>query len=519
MEFNMTQEQGSSFEFVKHQRLTTVSSTILTFAVFFIGMKLLSYSINKLKTFDLKKTISNSGVGIFFGSPEDVMESIMEYFKKVEITPYTFWLAYVRYIVIDKPEHLQIVLNNSNCLEKSNMYKFFMNTVGEGLFSAPVEKWKKHRRIITPAFNSRLLEGFFPIFNNKNANLLLKLEKVADNGEYFDLWQYIESNALDIICQTTMGYNINSMELSKIEFEDALRAASVADSMRIYKPWLHPNFIFNIYARCTGLTNCYDIVHKLPEQIIEQKQKELREKKLKFNGNAKKEKSSFSFLDLLLELNENGAEFSDTDIRDEVVTMMIGGTETSAVTISFTLLMLAMYPEAQKKAYDQIIKILGDEEKAIQIEDVNNMTYLDQCLRETLRLFPPGPIILRRASKDIPLSDNFTIPVGANIIISPMKVHRHSRLYKNPTVWNPENFSAEEVAQRHKYSFIAFSGGPRGCIGSKYAMLSMKVTLCMLLRKYYLSTNVKFEDIKLKIDLLIRSVYGYNIKLYTRKKK
>ncbi|KAK7588226.1 hypothetical protein V9T40_005471 [Parthenolecanium corni] len=447
------------------------------------------------------------------------MEAVMGYLEKAEPTPYTFWLGYVHYVLICKPEDLQVVLNNSNCLEKSNFYKFFVNTVGEGLFSSPVEKWKKHRRLITPAFNIRLMETFFPIFNAKNERLVRRMEKEADTGEYFDLWPYISSNALDIICQTTMGYDINSLESTKVEFEEALKIASVEDSLRIYKPWLHPDFIFKLYIKFTGLTKSYELVHKLPEQIIERKQNELREKKLKLRDNDVREKSLLSFLDLLLELNEEGAEFSDTDIRDEVVTMMIGGSETSALTLSFTLLMLAMNSEVQERAYKEIEQILGTDERPILMEDVNKMVFLEQCIRETLRLFPPGPLILRKATKDVPLSDNFILRSGANIIIPPVRVQRHPNLYENPLMWNPENFSVEEVAKRHKYSFIAFSGGPRGCIGSKYAMFSMKVTVSMILQKYILRTEVKLEDIRLSLDLLMRSVHGYKIKLYSRKLK
>ncbi|KAK7604566.1 hypothetical protein V9T40_005752 [Parthenolecanium corni] len=447
------------------------------------------------------------------------MEAVMGYLEKGEPTPYTFWLGYVHYVIISKPEDLQVVLNNSNCLEKSNFYKFFINTVGEGLFSAPVEKWKKHRRLITPAFNTRLMETFFPIFNAKNERLVQRMKKEADTGKYFDLWPYISSNSLDIICQTTMGYDINSSESTKVEFEEALKKVSIEDSLRIYKPWLHPDFIFKLYIKFTGLTKSYELVHKLPEQIIKRKQNELREKKLKLRDNDVREKSLLSFLDILLKLNDEGAEFSDSDIRDEVVTMMIGGSETSALTLSFTLLMLAMNPEVQERAYKEIVQILGTDERPILMEDVSKMVFLEQCIRETLRLFPPGPLILRKATKDISLSDNFILRSGANIIIPPVRVQRHPNLYKNPLMWNPENFSAEEVAKRHKYSFIAFSGGARGCIGSKYAMFSMKVTVSMILQKYILRTEVKLEDIRLSLDLLMRSVHGYKIKLYSRKLK
>lgn len=115
---------------------------------------------------------------------------------------------------------------------------------------------------------------------------------------------------------------------------------------------------------------------------------------------------------------------------------------------------------------------------------------------------------------------------------------------KNAAVWNPDNFTLEEIEKRHKYSFIPFSMGPRGCIGktywsryrstektcrgslpnwcsvtgAKYAMLSMKVTLSKVILNYKLTTDVKYNDIKLKVDVVLRSADGYMIKLYHRKK-
>ncbi|XKL64201.1 hypothetical protein PGB90_004287 [Kerria lacca] len=495
--------------------LLTISSTVVMFVLFFFGVRWFWSSAKKSETVSLIKIL----YGIFFGTPQVILESMELFLDTCEPTPATAWILFNRLVIIGEPEDLQIVLNNPNCLQKNFMYDFLKNALREGIFSAPVEKWRKHRRIINPAFNNRVLEGFFGIFNDKTNNLLIKLEEVANTDKYFDLWDYISPVALDVICQTTMGYNINSMESSKKEFEESLLRISVANSKRIYRPWLHPNFIFNIYARCIGLhKNCDDLL-KLPKQVIKQKQIDHRERKLKSENNINNDKYSRSFLDILLDLNEEGAEFSDNDLLDEVLTMMIGGSETSAVTISGTLLMLAIHPEIQEKVYTEIKEILKDNKSDdIRVEDVNQMVYLEQCIKETLRMFPVGPFLARLAMKDIPLSNGFVIRTGDNIVIPPLKVHRHSKIYKNPLIWNPENFSEEEVAKRHKYSFIAFSGGPRGCIGGKHAMYSMKVSLSMILRKYILTTDVKLEDIKLVVDLLLRSASGYKVKMYSRNK-
>ncbi|XP_060849504.1 cytochrome P450 4g1-like [Rhopalosiphum padi] len=117
------------------------------------------------------------------------------------------------------------------------------------------------------------------------------------------------------------------------------------------------------------------------------------------------------------------------------------------------------------------------------------------------------------------VSDNIVLPKGTTCYLCPLATHRDSVSYPYPNSFDPENFSAENIAKRHKYSFIGFSGGPRGCIGSKYAMLSMKVLVSTFLRNFSVHTDYTFNDIKLKLDLLLRSVNGYPVTIRTRNRR
>ncbi|KAL4123108.1 hypothetical protein QTP88_015338 [Uroleucon formosanum] len=201
------------------------------------------------------------------------------------------------------------------------------------------------------------------------------------------------------------------------------------------------------------------------------------------------ENQSKLFLDILFKLNNKGGNFTDSDIRTEVITTMTGD-----------------------KVYDEIYDIFGESDKTITIEDATRLVYLEQVLKEILRMYPVAPLILREMQGDLKIfSSDYILPKGKICVVSILATHYSPDLYPNSWSFNPENFSPENVAKRHKYSFIPFSGGPRGCIRSKYAMLSMKVTVSTFLRHFSVHTDIKLTDIKLKIGLLMRSVHGYPI--------
>ncbi|XP_046665741.1 cytochrome P450 4C1-like [Homalodisca vitripennis] len=457
----------------------------------------------------------------FLGGPEEVMAKILALCSRYE-SPFRIWMGPILLIMVSDPDNLQIVLNSSKTLEKGSLYRFFRDAAGTGLFTAPVDKWKRNRRAITPAFNTRLLEQFMPVFNQQNRLLVAKLGERVGHG-LFDVWDYVSPATFDIICQTALGVDVKAQDNPESDFAQTLSRVIDLGFKRIYKFWLHPNFIFNRMSYGKELRQAYKQLHALPNAVIQQKKEEFRKKKeaaLKSpqqieNPDDKGKKGLKVFLDILLELNDGGNTFTDDDLRDEVVTMMVGGSETSAMTDCFCLLMLAMHEDIQDKVFEEVYNIFGNSGREVTMEDLDQMVYLEMVLKETLRMFPIAPVFLRQVKEDIELT-NYILPAGCNLGIVPIATHMNPTLYTDPKRFNPERFSPENLSMRHRYSFISFSGGPRGCIGLKFAMLSMKTTISTILRNYKLSTSVKMEDIKLKFEFLMKSVDGFRLRLEPR---
>ncbi|KAL1115983.1 hypothetical protein AAG570_005478 [Ranatra chinensis] len=128
--------------------------------------------------------------------------------------------------------------------------------------------------------------------------------------------------------------------------------------------------------------------------------------------------------------------------------------------------MLGMHQDIQEKVYDEIMRVFGDSDRDATMEDLNRLVYMEQVIKETLRRWPLIAILMRSATEDLQLiAGKYKIPAGSTIIVPPSIVHLRRDIYPDPYKFDPDRFAPENMAKRHKYTFMAFGGGPRSCIG------------------------------------------------------
>jgi cytochrome P450 len=191
-------------------------------------------------------------------------------------------------------------------------------------------------------------------------------------------------------------------------------------------------------------------------------------------------------LSILLQAHdeETGAPISDRQARDEIKTLLIAGHETTATTLGWTFYLLSKHPEIQERLRAELAQVLGDRPPVAA--DVVNLEYTTKVLYESLRLYPPLWIVSR-----MPIADDaiggYAVPAGTSIIISSYLTHRHPDFWDNPEGFDPERFTPEARKARHRYAYIPFGGGPRGCIGFPFAMLEMPLVLARVLQRFRLS--------------------------------
>ncbi|XP_068083527.1 uncharacterized protein [Anabrus simplex] len=452
--------------------------------------------------------------------PRNRLMEVIEMRHKEWAPIYRMWSGPVAEVHLTVAEHVEIIMSNVKHTEKSLAYKFLQPWLGHGLLTSKGTKWHSHRKLITPTFHFKILDVFMEIFTEKSEILVNKL-MVEAGGKEFDIYPYITHCALDIICETAMGTQLNAQEETESEYISAIYEVSELTLQRAIRPWLHPHFVFQFTERGRRYEHCLQVLHGFTNKVIQERKQSRKEaeKSSHITDNEDEEflgkKKRLAFLDLLLEASENGNQLSDIDIREEVDTFMFEGHDTTTAAICWSLLLLGEHPDIQEKVFEELDAIFQGSDRSATMRDVQEMKYLERVVKETLRLYPSVPFIGRRLKEDVVIGE-YTLPAGVMVNLHIFHVHRDPQQYPNPERFDPDNFLPERVQGRHPYAYIPFSAGPRNCIGQKFALLEEKTVLSTILRKYKVISAVKREELTLMNELILRPESGIQVRLTSR---
>ncbi|XP_040172479.1 cytochrome P450 4c3-like [Anopheles arabiensis] len=442
------------------------------------------------------------------------------------------WNGMTPYVLISQAQAVEKILSSTKNIEKGRDYEFLQPWLGTGLLTSPASKWQHRRKILTPTFHFRILADFVEVFNKQATVLVEKLAKELDNEAGFDCVRYITLCSLDIICETAMGCPVYAQRQSDSEYVRAHEKIGEIMLNRLQKLWLHPDIIFRCTRQYREQQKCLDILHRFSYRMITERRSIIQtgsvvkqantEDGLDANNNQCEGtgRKQLAFLDLLIEASDGGRILSDTDIREEVDTFILGGHDTTATSISWTLFLLGTDPTVQERVVQEIECVMGDGgERWPTMRELNEMRYLEACIKEGLRLYPSIPIIGRRLTEDVRLADH-VLPAGTNAVIVVYQLHRDPAVFPNPDRFNPDHFMVDASSSekpRHPFAYIPFSAGPRNCIGQKFGALEAKAVLVAVLRQYRVEAVDRRENLTLYGELVLRSKDGLRIRITKRK--
>ncbi|KAK7869008.1 hypothetical protein R5R35_003398 [Gryllus longicercus] len=222
-----------------------------------------------------------------------------------------------------------------------------------------------------------------------------------------------------------------------------------------------------------------------------------------------------TFIDALLQ--ESGKSISHQSVLDEMLTFLVSGIDTSAITLQFALYFLAKNPLVQEKALRELQNIFDAAgSTAVTPDTLQRMQYVEMIVYETLRMHPPVFFFLKEAGVDTPLvSSDLVVPAGATVIMSQRTLHMDPKLYPDPHMFDPGRFSSANSAERHPFAYIPFSAGMRACPGRKFAMMSLKTTISKVIWNFQILPDETYEP-ELLWGLSMVTANGMRIKLLKR---
>jgi cytochrome P450 len=364
------------------------------------------------------------------------------------------------------PEHMKAVfLDHPDVFQKSPFQKRLLGpAIGDGLLSAEGEHWKFQRRAASPAFRIDALRALVPVFS-QSAEETVERMKAAGANSPIDMMVEMQHATLDVIVETILGgadpqFGHERMAKTVTDYIETMGKPDMLDMFGA------PGWIPRPWAR-KGRVAADGLKKSAVNAIVRRRA----------SGAARKD-----LLGLLLAARdpETAKGLSDIELRDNVVTFIGAGHETTALTLAYALYLIANAPEVQERLLREVQDVCGD--KRIDAAMVDAMPFHEQVIKEAMRLYPPVAIIDRMANADMELDDGVKVEKGDLAFALIYVMHRHKLLWEHPERFDPDRFSPERSENRHRFQYIPFGAGPRICIGMKFAYMEAVAMLGTLVR-------------------------------------
>ncbi|XP_044010801.1 cytochrome P450 4C1-like isoform X2 [Aphidius gifuensis] len=471
------------------------------------------------------------------GNALDVMvplEDIWHFFRRIGRDHYPvskFWIVNWPVVNVHHPDDVEIILSSTKNIEKNIFYELLHPWLKEGLLTSKGDKWRSRRKILTPAFHFNILQEFSQTLIEQTKNLIETLQSESKSGEVVkELLPILSKFTLNTIC--AMGVTVDKKSTDQDNYRKSIYEIGLIFYYRAVRPWLKNEWIFSLTKKGKENIKILKTLHNFTSKIIGERKKYHKETKgiylneftNKIDGNKdtediedKNSKKRLAFLDLLIAASEKNHVIDDEGIREEVDTFVFEGHDTTAMALFFTILLLAEHTDIQTIARQEVDEILNETNGQLTYSAIQKVSYLERCIKESLRMYPSVPIIGRNITEDIKLKHCF-VPAGSILNIQIFDTHRDPNFWERPNIYDPDRFLPNNTKNRHPFSYVPFSAGPRNCIGQKFAMLELKTVLAGLLHNFKFEAMESAANIRILPDLVIRCAHPVNVKFIPIKK-
>ena len=363
---------------------------------------------------------------------------------------------------LNHPDLIESVLiSQSQNFAKDKVIQNSRWFLGQGLLTSEGSEWRQQRRLCQPAFHRERLSSYGRTMSAYTEEMLAGWPQ----GEVRDIHQEMMQLTMRIVAKVLFSVEV-SEDAQKVAAALNLLMRHTSGFRMIMPPPLR-------HLPLPALVRVKRAVRELDEivnRIIRQRR-------------ASGEDTGDLLSMLMAARDEDGSAMTDRQLRDEIMTFLLAGHETTAVSLSWTWYLLSEHPQVAQKLRQELNDVLGG--RTPQLEDLARLPYTDKVVKESMRLYPPAWSLARTAAKEMEIA-GYRLPVGANVVMSPWIIHRDPRFFKDPDQFNPDRWTVQTTQQLPRFAYFPFGGGPRLCIGASFAMMEANLLVATIAQRFQL---------------------------------
>ena len=362
---------------------------------------------------------------------------------------------------LNHPDLIEAVLvENSRNVLKDRVIRNSRWFLGEGLLTNEGESWLRQRRLLQPAFHRARIASYATIMVELTNQMLGEWRA----GETRDVHAEMMQLTLRIVVRCL--FQVEAREIGKITSAMNVLMRNASGVRMLFPP----------------------VARYLPTPImiaVRRAVQELDETVYRIIAERRAAKSDAGDLVSMLvrARDEDGSGMSDRQLRDEVLTFLLAGHETTALVLSWTWHLLAGHREIEEKLHAELEQALGA--RAADLSDLAALPYAERVIKESMRLYPPAWSLARTVAADLNLG-GYRIPAGANVVMSQWIMHRDARYFPAPEAFDPDRWLPERTEKLPRFAYFPFGGGPRQCIGASFAMMEATLVLVTVAQRFRL---------------------------------
>jgi cytochrome P450 len=359
------------------------------------------------------------------------------------------------------PDHLyEVLVTRAAQFDKTHSaFRKLSEVLGGGLLNSDGERWKRHRRMIQPAFGHARVAGYAAAMVDEAERASARFR----DGEEHDVDRAMMELTLAVVCRALFSRDASG---------DAATVGSAmgAFQARLTAPDLVPAWLPSPRRRRVGDAIAdldrivYDMIAARRTQATPPEPPDL-----------------LHMLVTAIDEEGDGGRLTETEVRDELVTLLLAGHETTSNALTWMLYLLSQHSEAEARLHAELDRVLGG--RAPALADLDLLPYTEQVVKEAMRLYPPVFVMARQAREDTEIG-GYPVPRGSEVVLWIYRTHHDPRWYPDPEAFRPERFAPGEEANLPRLAYAPFGAGPRTCIGKSFAMIEARLLLAVLAQRF-----------------------------------